>query len=217
MKKLIFFILLLTLVSCGKVNQIAPYNYEAEISNYSSVHKNVRELPQHLTFNALNNPSKENVEELVKALTKDLSSIDDKARAIHDWIVINIFYDLDRYQPNGDLYRPYFYLEVLRSRLTMCGGYSDLFFVMAKMAGLRVASVTGATANAHIWNAVWDGSEWKHVDATWDAGSYKSKKPTRTYSSNYFFRTAAFMNTVTIHADGGGYVYEETQSPYSEF
>ncbi|MCK5884525.1 MAG: hypothetical protein KAG61_12615 [Bacteriovoracaceae bacterium] len=217
MKNLILFTLLLTLSSCGKVNQIAPYEYEEEISNYSSVHKNVRNLPQHLTFNALNNPSDENVEDLVEGLTEDISGTEDKVKAIHDWIAINIFYDLDRYEPAGDLYRPYFYLEVLRSRLTMCGGYTDLFFVMAKMAGIRVSSVTGAAANAHIWNAVWDGAEWKHVDATWDAGSYDNGKAKYSYSSTYFFKTAAFMNTVTAHADGGGYTYDETQSPYSEY
>ncbi len=217
MKVYLLLIALFLAFACGKVNQIAPYNYEDEISNYSSVHKNVRNLPQYLTFNALNNPTEDNVKDLVEELTDGLSTTEDKSRSIHDWIAINIFYDLERYDPNGDLYRPYFYLEVLRSRLTMCGGYTDLFFVMAKMAGIRVASVEGAAANKHIWNAVWDGTEWKHIDVTWDAGSYDNGKVSYSYSSQYFFKTAAEMSAVTSHADGGGYIYDEAESPYSEY
>lgn len=207
-----------TLLSCGKVNQLAPFSYEDELSNYGNVHSHVKNLDQHLTFNALNNPSQENVKELVDELIDGLTSTREKAKAIHDWIAINIFYDLDRYNMPGIVYRPYFYLEVLRSRLTMCGGYTDLFFVMAKMAGLRVASVLGASANAHIWNAIYDNGRWNHIDVTWDAGSYENGSLTYSYSDNFFYLSDAQISVVESHAqDGGNYYYTESQSPYSEY
>jgi len=207
------------LFSCGKVNQLASYNYEDESNNYGDVHKNVRELDGHLSFNALNDPSEKNVHKLTDELIKDMSSTQEKARVIHDWIVINIFYDFTRYVAPGNLYRPYFYLEVLRSRLTMCGGYTDLFFVMAKMAGLRVAAVTGDIANNHIWNAVWDGAMWRHVDATWDSGNFYNGKRSPRFSTTYFFLTTEQMATETENhnQDSGVYHYSETAAPYSGY
>jgi transglutaminase/protease-like cytokinesis protein 3 len=202
------------------VNQIAPYNYELLVSNYSAVHSNVKNLPKYLTFNVLNNPTEKNLQTLVDHLIENLSTTQDKAKVINDWIVLNIFYDLDRYNggsANMD-YRPYFYLEVLRSRLTMCGGYTDLFYVMAKMASLRVSSVTGAVANLHIWNAVWDNGQWMHIDATWGSGNYQSKKTTPNYSLKYFYKTEAEIATVANHAKiAGVYNYDEVKSPYSGY
>lgn len=203
--------------SCGEVNQIAPYNREEKIANYANVHANVKDLDEVHTFNVLNRPSEDYLKTLVEELTDGIDDVQEKSKIIHDWIVINIFYDLDRYYDPQDLRRPYFYLEVLRGRLTMCGGYTDLFFVMAKMAGIRVSSVTGAAANAHIWNAVWDGSQWMHIDCTWDAGSFQNGTLKPSYSSTHFWKSAAEIVLFDNHDPGSGFEYEEDASPYSDY
>lgn len=203
-------------LSCTKVNQISPYDYEGEILNYIAVDQHVKEMPQYLTINVLNNPIEKNLQGVVDYLVEDSDSVQVKTKRIHDWITINILYDIGRYD-DGD-YRSYFYTEVLRTRLTMCGGYADLFFVMCRMANIRVASVTGAAANAHIWNAVWDNSQWMHVDATWDAGRFDNGVLSPSYSDSYFYLTEAVTATKTSHAmDGGVFHYDETKAPYSDY
>jgi hypothetical protein len=216
-KKLCFISLLILIVnSCTKINQISPYDYQGEILNYILVDEHVKDMPHYLTANVLNNPTDENLRDVVDYLIEDANDIESKARRIHDWIVINILYDIGRY--NDGNYRSYFYSEVLRTRLTMCGGFTDLFFVMCRMASLRVSSVTGDSANAHIWNAVWNGTEWLHVDATWDAGRFENGVLSPSYSETYFFMTEAEISTKPSHAmDGGVFHYDESKAPYSDY
>ena len=56
-----------------------------------------------------------------------------------------------------------------------CQGYTDLFYVLATMAGFEVRkqiggnwSWTGPSDNNHIWNVIKLDGKWYEVDVTWD-------------------------------------------------
>ncbi len=209
MKKLLF-LFVLTLLSCGKIDQLAPYNMEDELgSSYDDVDARVKDVPAYLEYNVRYHPTEEALQELVDYLVEDASTTREKAKILHDWISVHIFYDHTHYDADGE-YPPTFPMEVLRRRQTVCAGYAILFQVMAKMANLRVACVTGSTANNHMWNAVYDNGAWYHIDTTWDSGSFQDGTVTYWYRDVYFYQTAATFAAQTGHVpDVGGYDYIE--------
>ena len=201
-------LVLLLIISCGKVNGLSPVDIKAKLGSAAQLaNQKIFEVPDYIEYNNRHNPSEENLQELVDFLIEGEGSTEAKAKVLHDWVVINVFYDYGHYDNNEDL-PPNFEFEVLRRRLAVCSGFTHLLHRMLKMAGLRAAQVTGAAANNHIWNAVFDG-EWKHIDATWNAGSYRNGTITYKYSTSYFYKTAAEMSSVTNHATGNGYDYDE--------
>lgn len=105
-----------------------------------------------------------------------------RAARIHDWIALNVSYDLDSYvqglHPRSDVG------TTLNRRMAVCAGYAELFDAMAERAGLESVTVEGygrgtayhvfgedvpGEAN-HAWNAVKLGDAWTLLDVTWDAG-----------------------------------------------
>ena len=203
-------IVLLTLLSCGKVNTIAPFDAEKKLgSSYALVDQRVKDVPDDISYNITYYPNQEHLTDLVEYLTEKVSSTQDKSRVIHDWIAVNIFYDYGHYDASGSA--PDSPWEVLRRRQAVCRGYTSLFYQMAQIAGLRVAKVNGAAANNHTWNAVDDGGVWQHIDVTFDAGTFRNGTLTHQFKLTYFYKSAVFMSGITNHAyDGGIYHYDDT-------
>lgn len=186
---------------------IAPTSHRA-LSRYSSIDDQVKNIPPHLEHNLRSYPTAENLRALVNFLVNSSFSTERNAKILHDWVTINIFYDMDDYIQN--IYSPNHYIQVLNRRLAECQGYTALFFKMAQLAGLRVATVQGAAANKHIWNAIFDNNQWMHVDTTWDAGSFSGGTLLPYYNTTYFYLTETEMSTVQTHLmDGGAYDYSE--------
>ncbi|MBN1699346.1 MAG: hypothetical protein JW881_17635 [Spirochaetales bacterium] len=140
---------------------------------------------------------KQHLVSLVEALTAGTDDPFRKAKAIHDWIAMNINYDADAYFKNKVAYvQPH---EVLRRGSSVCAGYANLFAAMCGMAGIDCLVVTGygrgagfsafrekAFDNNHAWNAVLLEGGWYLVDCTWDAGYVSDTKFTRSYDTGYF-------------------------------
>ena len=93
---------------------------------------------------------------------------------------------------------------VLRNRVGVCQGYSNLFNELAKLAGLESAVVTGYAKGIsytpgerfsqtnHAWNAVRVDGEWKLLDVTWAAGYGKGvngRLVTVMQFEDYWFNT----------------------------
>jgi len=76
-----------------------------------------------------------------------IAGVDDplvKLKIIHDWIADNIIYHYDAYLAGtfGELCstEPY---QILKDKLTVCGGFSSLYFEMCTLAGVPVEVVSG--------------------------------------------------------------------------
>ena len=93
-----------------------------------------------------------------KAIRPGMNSFD-KLVALHDALVQTARYDADA---GGDI------CDILDKGCGSCEAYSSALCVMLELAGIPSRVVTGTADGPHAWNLVKLGSEWYHVDATWD-------------------------------------------------
>ncbi len=108
----------------------------------------------------------------------------EKAKAIYDWVSQNITYDYTasdywmmrdrgeyltdeqdfRVKQAGDAF------YVFAQKRAICGGYSNLCWLMACIAQVPVAAISGDSRGEkipHAWNAVLLDGKWLFFDATW--------------------------------------------------
>ncbi|KAA9002093.1 transglutaminase [Paenibacillus spiritus] len=111
----------------------------------------------------------------------------EKVKAIHDWVVLNLRYDLS--------YTRYTAYEALHDGSAVCQGYSLLTYKLLKAAGIPVRIAEGTArqngrSQSHAWNLVQLEGKWYHLDTTWD-----DPLPDRSgeASTNYYLLSDAQM------------------------
>jgi hypothetical protein len=121
-----------------------------------------------------------------------------RAKAIHDWIALNIEYSAE--DSVGETLSGDFATALVTGR-SACAGYSNLFAAMCSLAGIECRTVVGYTRSQgmdvfseedpfrvnHAWNAVKLAGEWRLVDPTWDAGRLRDGVFEKAYSTDYLF------------------------------
>jgi hypothetical protein len=133
-------------------------------------------------------------------LTKPFSTEEEKSRAIFRWVTDNISYDVEGFfsgKPSASGSK-----DILRSRTSVCEGYSTLFEAIGKAAGLEVSTIDGyakgfgyqagdkiSGESNHAWNAVKIRGEWKLVDCTWGAGKVNDDHTYQKEFEPYYFFT----------------------------
>lgn len=141
----------------------------ASYSLVDNIAKNAKEYP--------------NIKTLVRELTKNLRTDEEKARVIYAWIVYHIDYDDYYYNTmtEGTVRKKNRLSKVdndiYKTRTGVCADIADLYQKMTKMAGLESVIVHGYAGNninkreldkhGHAWNAVKIKGKWQLVDATW--------------------------------------------------
>lgn len=140
----------------------------------------------------------QSLDSLAAYLTGPAKNDAERARAIFRWIAENIAYDAEGFRTKR--YGSTTPDEVLKTRSTVCAGYSRLFESLATAAGLETVTIEGYAkgfgyapgdhldrAN-HDWNAVRIDGEWRLLDATWSAGHVDySYRFTREFDDFFFF------------------------------
>ncbi len=169
---------------------IAPNDFNATL-NYS-----YEEIDRH----ALNAPSSAEgtVQGLAAYLIEPAKNDREKARAIFRWITENIDYNVEVFFKGGSGATNS--EDVLKSRKSVCYGYSDLFLSLAREAGLEAVRISGygkgygyqpgknvsGPAN-HAWNAVKINGSWYLMDSTWGAGYVSGDgKYVRKFDDHFF-------------------------------
>lgn len=131
--------------------------------------------------------AKAKAEEIIATTVRDGMSDYDIAKALHDYLVLNVEYDhnwmADIYDPNAKRgpgeYALYF---PLIEHSAICGGYTYAYKYLMNLAGVACEEVTGDSTGtdeiaaaigyrwgvSHAWNIVQIDGEWYHVDVTWD-------------------------------------------------
>jgi transglutaminase-like putative cysteine protease len=115
----------------------------------------------------------------------------DRAKAVHDYIVLRLTYDQASFHAIVDHTGEPAAQDaetVFASRTGVCEGYARLMVALGKAADLEIAFIGGSVRNAHYrvgdgddqsvkaalegfghaWNAVKLGDRWELIDATWD-------------------------------------------------
>ena len=101
-------------------------------------------------------------------ITYGLETAYDKAKAIHDWIVLNHFYDNDSLagaRKRQDA------VAVMEYGMAVCEGYANLSAALIRNCGIEVKYISSSSM-VHGWNHVNVGTaynpDWRLLDCTWD-------------------------------------------------
>ncbi len=149
---------------------------------------------------ALNTPpsAEASVENLASYLAAPARNEREKARSIFRWITKNIDYNVAGYFSGS--YGAANASDLLKTRKSICDGYSDLFESLAREAGLDAVSIAGygkgygyipgeniSGQSNHAWNGVKINGSWYLVDCTWGAGYIdEDKKYVREFDEHFF-------------------------------
>jgi len=155
----------------------------------------VRRVPQDIMGQVFTNPET-TLPGVVSSLTNGISDQFLKAKTLHDWICDNIAYDANMYFSGRITAQDY--ISVLKKKLAVCSGYTNLFNQMCKLAGMESIGINGYSKGFgytrkignntdHAWNAINIGNKWYLIDVTWDAGSLDQRTYIKGYSTEWLF------------------------------
>lgn len=133
----------------------------------------------------------------------------DRARAIYDWIALNISYDIKAARNSSAMKNSP--SDVLLSRKAVGIGFTSLFQDMCSSADIRCLTVDGFVKNNteqidekgseinHSWAVVQLGQSpdtWYYVDPAWGSGyaDAEMKVFTRSFTDAYFFTDKEIFN-----------------------
>ena len=116
----------------------------------------------------------EYVDKLIKDQYKKDSNLYDNLKRIHDYIVNNTKYDVERNDKGESKYRSYNAYGPAFEGYATCNGYADLMAII--LSKLNIQNYKIATtkeeisyeSNGHVWNALLYEDKWVHLDLTWD-------------------------------------------------
>ena len=116
----------------------------------------------------------EYVDKLIKEQYKKDSNLYDNLKRIHDYIINNTKYDIERNDKGESKYRSYNAYGPAFEGYATCNGYADLMAII--LSKLNIQNYKIATtkeeisyeSNGHVWNALLYEDKWVHLDLTWD-------------------------------------------------
>ena len=153
---------------------------------------------------------------LVQIIDDTMSDLD-KARAIYEWLIMNVQYDNYALAASQESNRPegmsssdfatllkthdsWFVEGVLNHYKAVCEGIAKTLLVLAKVENIPTIYVTG---NGHAWNKIYIGHIWYGIDAThggialnnqYEILSYDSFLFTDAYKTGEGYSTTDFAN-----------------------
>ena len=138
--------------------------------------------------------------ELAASITKSKNSEYSKARAIHDWVSANVWYDFDLVDDIADGGSYYLYnaeddstaaMDALETKRGVCGHYAYLTVSLLRATGIPATVAEGYADSGysvslekyhgfiaasdsyanHLWSEAYIGGRWVIIDSTWDSGN----------------------------------------------
>ena len=146
---------------------------------------------------------------LLKELVNDNMTNYEKIKVLHDYIINNAKYDVERNKNGDSKYLSYIAYGPLFEGYATCNGYTDLmaiFLTKMEFDNYKIATIPDEisySATGHIWNAVKINNKWLHLDLTWD-------DPVSNDDKDYLFHTYFLKTNEEIDkADEGETKLEE--------
>jgi len=109
---------------------------------------------------------------LKKNITNEMD-LYEKIKTIHDYIINNTKYDVERNEKGDSKYQSYLAYGAIFEGYATCNGYTDIMAIfLSKLEIKNYKIATDMTIDeilvGHVWNAVYVDSKWLHLDLTWD-------------------------------------------------
>lgn len=124
--------------------------------------------------------------EIIKKIIKNGMSDFDKVKAINDYMIQNVTYDMENYINKTIPAASYTGLGAMEKKVAVCAGYAKMFRTLAIVAGLEVTYVTGDVPSGyHAWNQVKVDGKWYNIDVTWNDPDCETKEKGHYYCGCY--------------------------------
>ena len=190
-------------------------NYVHPFNSFTNIKSSINDNGE-ITLKVFYLYSEERINEITEKVDEILNSLNvndledyDKIKTVHDYIINNVKYDVDRNELNDSKYESYNAYGPLFQGYATCNGYTDLMAIFLTKMGFdnyKIATTKDEISysnTGHIWNAVKVNDEWLHLDLTWDDPVSDDKK-------DYLFHTYFLVSTeAMMEADKGETVIEE--------
>ena len=206
-KKMILACLIFTfpVMLFAQVNQAKQYEVVIKNSKGEGVFsfpedtpdQDIKKIPQKITAKRLNDVP-EFIRLLAEYINKNSSNDYERLKKAHDWVALNIKYDVDSYFSGR--YSSQDFNAVIKRGYAVCAGYADVFKYVCDALEIECEIVSGyargyssglfKNANVmntnHAWNIVTIEGEKYLIDSTWDAGYVNGRKYAAKYRTDYF-------------------------------
>lgn len=107
--------------------------------------------------------------EVSSKITNQEMSDEEKIKAIHDWMCLNIAYDNENYLNDTIPDESYHVTGAMNKGMAVCNGYAETFKTFMGIQGIECSVVDGTgNGGLHAWNRVKLGGEYYYIDVTWD-------------------------------------------------
>ena len=136
--------------------------------------------------------------EIADQITSITMSDREKVKAVHDWLCINVAYDVDNYNAGTIPGSSYAVSGPIFHGKAVCSGYAEAFQTFMDIMGIDCETVTGTATNSsghtgnHAWNRVKIDNQWLYIDVTWDDPI--PDRPGVVYRYTYFLISESKMN-----------------------
>lgn len=146
-------------------NYIHPFNSYSEIRTVYDDLGEVTVLVTHL-YNKEEIPKiNYKLDEIFAKETNDNMDSFTKLRVLHDYIVNTTTYDITQAETKDSQYDSTKINGILFEGHGICSAYADLISVILSRLNIDNFKVS---SSSHVWNAVFNGEKFLHLDATWD-------------------------------------------------
>lgn len=105
------------------------------------------------------------VASILKEEVNDKTTLEEKIKAIHDYVINHSKYDSERSDSKIVKYRSDTAYGNLIQGFGLCGGYTDSMAIFLNLLGIKNYKVSSEN---HVWNALELNGNWYHLDLTWD-------------------------------------------------
>lgn len=123
---------------------------------------------------------------IIKKIIKSGMNDFDKVKAINDYMILNVSYDMENYKKHTIPASSYTALGAMEKKIAVCAGYAKMFSALAIAAGLECTYITGDTPYGyHAWNQVKVDGKWYNIDVTWNDPDCETKESGHYYCGCY--------------------------------
>lgn len=165
-------------------NFVHPYNsFKSIKTSYDQngeINIHITKLYDKEKIETINNE----VNNIINTKIIDTMTNEQKIKTIHDYIINNTMYDVDKNETGESPYDSTTMYGALIEHHAVCGGYSDSMAIFLNEFGIDNYKVS---SDSHVWNALYINDKWIHLDLTWDDPVSKNREQYLLY--NYYLIT----------------------------
>jgi hypothetical protein len=180
-------------------NYARPGSYEAAYAyRTGTADPQIRNMPRNIE-SLRSRDQAEYVRQAAAYIVQNAGNSFDKVKKAHDLVALTIRYDAASFLAGRDA--PQDYASVVKRRLAVCEGYSNLFKKLCDEIDVECEVVHGYARGAgsspftdenpsdsnHAWNMVNIEGAWYFIDSTWDAGHLRGSNFQADYETDYLF------------------------------